>query len=208
MEKTSKQKKLEEIRSYKSALNLKISKLEDLPEVREYIETLEELEYTSRLEKYAYKESRCEEFDNCKHLLITTLIKPEGDTHFRGCIKCGLDESAITRIGLPELSDEDKIMYDYLTGDGIFSFDSDEGNVDFDRSDVLCHLPVAKAIYKKIKDKKPELDDITAFIYFERALAHIRMHEVNIDRENSRIKRLSLNDEDALWYSNDVRYGK
>lgn len=93
---------------------------------------------------------------------------------FNICMKCGLVKSFV----LPP---------DYC--DGIYT-------------NILCDIELARAIYSKIKEAHPDIDDETATKYFKVALFDIRNIVVNKDREKSRAKRLSLNPKFNRWNIN------
>ena len=65
-------------------------------------------------------------------------------------------------------------------------------------------LDLAKAIYSKIKESHPDIDDETARKYFEIALDNIRKIKVNDERKVSRAKRLSLSPKFNKWTGCDV----
>ena len=64
---------------------------------------------------------------------------------------------------------------------------------------LVCNLDLAKAIYSKIKEAHPDIDDETARKYFEISLDDIRNIKVNDERKKSRAKRLSLNPDFNKW---------
>ena len=115
-----------------------------------------------------------------------------------GCIKCGLDNSALDsdRECLPGSKE---IMYDYLR----------KNKNCFDKgikTKVFCDLDLARAIYSKIKSTHPNIDDETARKYFEISLDDIRNIKVSDERKVSRAKRLSLKPDFKKWNDYDVMH--
>ena len=62
-----------------------------------------------------------------------------------------------------------------------------------------CNLQLAMAIYNKIIEKYPDIDDETALKYFEIALDNIRDIKVSSKRKRSRAIRLNLNPNFSNW---------
>ena len=100
----------------------------------------------------------------CNHLWI--ISKFENDSvesrtyNYFGCIKCGLDQSVFTKVEFSDnakLSFEEKVMYDFMT-----SFSYYDGH----HIDLACDLELGTAIYKKIKEKYPNISDEDAIKYF------------------------------------------
>ena len=96
---------------------------------------------------------------------------------------------------LEELTLDQKIMYDFM-----MNHFSNRG-ID---SKLLCDLDLAKAIYAKIKEVHPDIDDKTAIRYLKVALHNIRDTKVNDERKASRAKRLSLKSSFNKWSGSDV----
>lgn len=67
------------------------------------------------------------------------------------------------------------------------------------RSNELCDLNLAIAIYAKIKENYSDIDDQLALKYFEISLNNIRKIKVSEERKNSRAKRLYLNPKFVKW---------
>lgn len=90
---------------------------------------------------------------------------------------------------------EQRVMYDFLEN---YSYRS---GID---THVSCDLDLAKAIYSKIKEAHPDIDDEIARKYFEIALDNIRKIKVNDERKVSRAKRLSLSPKFNEWTARDI----
>ena len=71
-------------------------------------------------------------------------------------------------------------------------------------SNLLCDLDLAMAIYKKIKEVHPYIDDELAVKYLEASLHKIRNIEVSDERKENRAKRLSLKPDFNKWTESDV----
>ena len=112
-------------------------------------------------------------YDKCNHIFI-------GDNENSYCLNCGLD-TRVLDIDEKYLDAESRIMNEYFW------------ETDVDTSDeIICDLELAKAVYKKIKEKHPEVDDILVRKYLENALRDIKNIEVNKERQKNRAKRLYL----------------
>ena len=74
-------------------------------------------------------------------------------------------------------------MYDFMYG-GVYRSGID--------TKMFCDLDLAKAIYSKIREAHPNIDDETARKYFEIALDNIRNIKVTEERKANRAKRLLL----------------
>ena len=156
-------------------------------------ENLELLEQEQELYTHIKKQS----YASCKHLTIYTKVYYDyldGKRYTScGCMKCGLNSNVLD-YDRKWLSIEERTMYDYL-----------KKNMNFrSTSDVICDLSLAKAIYKKIKENHPGINDKLARKYFEIALDNIRSIPVNEKRKESRIKRLNLKSNFNKWNVKDV----
>ena len=138
-----------------------------------------------------YKQRKIEKYKTCKHILVNTICdydEIEGKTYYySGCIKCGLDEKVLYLTDRFDskynFSSEQQIMYEYRNDLNYLS-----GN----KTDIKCDLELASAIYKKIKESQPNINDIIALKYLKAALFNIKTKQVNNNRKKNRIKRLSL----------------
>ena len=72
-------------------------------------------------------------------------------------------------------------------------------------SNEICDIKLAKAIYSRIKETHPDIDDETARKYFEIALNDIRNIKVSEKRKINRAKRLSLGKFNN-WHVKDVYF--
>ena len=162
--------------------------------VKRYLELTKLEEELSEEEKTLYTKMRKKEFGTCKHLTIYTKVCTdtyEGKTyHEVGCMKCGAD-TYILNYERKFLSSSEQAMYDYLKSYSNVLFNS--------KPSVTCDLELAKAIYKKIYEKYPDIDDKTANKYFEIALDNMRNIKVTRERKDSRIKRLGLRKDFYKW---------
>lgn len=141
-----------------------------------------------------YKKIEEERISSCKHILVNT---SSGSAYNQtcGCIKCGVDTSILEE-RRERLSFEEKIKYDYLKNNYI--------RLKSTLTDITCDLNLAMALYSKIKEHHPNIDDETAIHYFKVALDHIRNVNVNDERKKSRAKRLSLKPTFNCWNEKDI----
>lgn len=183
----------------------KINALLDDEKVKEYLELRRQLESLSEQQKEFYRLIRIKEYSSCKHIWVSTLhdYDPiEGRaTDYCGCMKCGLDQRVFYIAGPLRnkniLTFDQSVMYDFMKDNRYF-----EQGIN---TKVLCDLDLARAIYSKIKEAHPDIDDVTAIKYFEIALDNIRNIKVSKERKISRAKRLSLSPDFNRWKSLDVR---
>ena len=140
-----------------------------------------------------------EQYNSCNHVLVYSKVyynEFSGKSIKRcGCIKCGLDESLLDK-KREELSFNSKIMYDFLK--------EHYGVIEGYNTDNMCDLSLAKAIYFKIKDNYPNVNDMLAVKYFEIALDNIRNIKINDERKNSRARRLLLKSKFNKWNASDI----
>ena len=151
-----------------------------------------------------YRDMKRREYDRCHHLLITTYLEPsrvseENDVRYCGCLKCGLDEKERHSSNLftdyNKLPLEKKVMVDYLKNNHI-----ERKSI----ANITCDLELARAIYKKILEYNPKINDKLAIKYLEIALDNIRNIKMTEDRKESRIKRLELKSDFINWKKEDV----
>ena len=90
---------------------------------------------------------------------------------------------------------EQRILYDFMK-----SHPSCYGI----NSNIICDLDLAKAIYARIKEVHPNIDDEKAVKYLKVALHNIRFTKVSEERKESRAKRLSLKSEFKKWNIFDI----
>ena len=198
-------KKYEEILEKGRKIVDEMDLLEKDDKVKRYLELKEEIDdlYNKKLE--AYKDVKFEEYDSCNHKFIYSKIeidRYEGRSYKScGCIKCGLNTNALY-LRSDWLPYTQQIMHDYLNKkreEKIYIGASSIVDID-----VVCDLDLACAIYSKIKEVHPDIDDETAIKYFEIALDNIRNIKVSDERKENRAKRLSLYNGFKKWNKQDV----
>lgn len=185
-----------------------INTLKNDEKVKEYFRLCKENEGLIELQRKLYKDIKFAEYSNCSHIWIIDLHDYDSwegrsyNTH--GCIKCGLDYRVFR---LKEqyhdifyLPLEQQVMYEYLTS-------KRKGNKDknITTTRIMCDLDLGTAIYAKIKEAHPNIDDDTALIYFKKALSDIRNIKVSDERKASRARRLSLKPKFNKWTGHDVQ---
>ena len=161
-----------------------IKLLEEDKNVRRYLELKKMLDYSLNNEQY----------DLCKHVLVYSKVYDDKNKRC-GCIKCGLDESILDE-NRDELSLNNKIMYDYLK--------NHHSRIDGINTGNKYDLRLARAIYFKLKEVYPNINDLKAIKYFEIALDNIRNIDVSNERKVSRAKRLALKPSFNKWNADDV----
>lgn len=181
-----------------------INELEDDAKIKTYFRLCSQNNQLAEQQKELYKQVKVEEYSSCNHIWVTTLHDYdsfEGRSYnYCGCVKCGLDQRVFHSMEnchkLDYLTLDQQIMYNFMHG-GYYKSGID--------TKVLCDLDLAKAIYAKIKEAHPDIDDEMARKYFEIALDNIRNIKVTDKRKNNRAKRLSLNPKFNKWTRYDVR---
>lgn len=181
-------KNYEEMLSEMKKINSRLEELMEDKQVQEYL-TLDDqrLKLESELSEL-YTVMKKEEFSKCSHIWIPVsknvdYYEGRSDIDY-GCMKCGLDQRVLSASYPEFLSVDDKIMYNYLRQ----HYAIHQGI----KSHTLCDLDLAHAMYSKIVEYHPEIDDVTALKYFEIALDNMRNIRVTDDRKESRVKRLML----------------
>ncbi len=159
-----------------------------------------------------YEQLQMEKYENCDHIFVRHNINHdsyEGRVYPScGCIKCGLDTSILSKVieqgyDINDLSTDQQIMYNYLKelyDNNIFL------NIAEPDITTPCNLELATAIYKKIKEAHPDIDDDTTTVYFEIALDNMRYKPVTEERQISRAKRLGLSKNFKNWDCSDVHH--
>ena len=174
-----------------------IKALEENDVVKKYLEIKKQNENLYEKQLTLYEKMKNEEYECCEHVLVYSEIdydRYEGRTYrSRGCIKCGLDNS-VSKQRREWLSFYQKIMYDYLSKKYLSGLETK----------IACDLDLAQAIYSKIKETHPGIDDEMAIKYFKIALENIRNIKVSEERKTKRAKRLSLNPKFNSWNGSDV----
>ena len=169
----------------------KIKELENNDIIKQYLNLIKESKKLEEKKIINYKNMKLDEFNHCKHIWINTSTTKES----HGCIKCGLDWKVYNQSYYNSLTLDEEVMLEYLI---------DYHNIDGIVTNNYCDLELAKAIFKKIKEKNPIISDELALKYFEIALDNIRNIPVSEDRKTSRIKRLSLNTKFKRWNKSDI----
>lgn len=200
-------KQYEEIVSERNGLTQEIEELKNNDVIKKYFDLCNKDNQLEEKRKDLYKQIKVGEYSSCNHIWVKVLHdydSAEGRSYdYHGCIKCGLDQrvfhikeqySAFDWFNCFTL--EQEVMYVYMKDNsyhnGVYT-------------GVLCDLELAKAIYLKIKEAHPSIDDETAKKYFEIALDNMRNIKVSDERKASRVKRLSLSPEFNKWTAWDVR---
>lgn len=138
-------------------------------------------------------------YSSCDHIWADSLITDDGDYHrynsrvYCGCIRCGLDQSVLHEVsisGMDSLCFREKIMYDFMKKKSSYLVRK--------TADVPCDFELGKAIYQRIREYYPDLDDETVRKYFEISLDDIMNIPVSDERKEKRAKRLSL-DSNYKW---------
>lgn len=181
-------KNYEEMLSEMKKINSRLEELMEDKQVQEYL-ALDGRRIELEPELLSlHTDMKKEEFSKCSHIWIPVsknvdYYEGRSDIDY-GCMKCGLDQRVLSASYPEFLSVDDKIMYNYLRQ----HYAIHQGI----KSHTLCDLDLAHAMYSKIVEYHPEIDDVTALKYFEIALDDMRNIRVNDDRKESRVKRLML----------------
>ena len=197
--------KYDQIVSKRKELIERINALAEDETVKKYFELRSQNDELSNQQKKMYKQIKVEEYSSCNHIWVNTLNDYdswEGRSYnYCGCIKCGLDKRVFHLMERYDssywLTLEQRIMYDFIRDGHAYGKDIE--------THILCDLDLAKAIYSKIKEVHPDIDDETAIKYFKVALHNIRDTKVSDERKESRAKRLSLSPKFNKWTAWDVK---
>lgn len=195
--------KYDKILSEREIIIKQINELKNSDILKRYFDLCNQNEQLVSQQKELYKKMKIEEYSSCNHIWVNTLHdydSHEGRSYnYHGCIKCGLDQRVFYMYeqchNLDWFTLEQRVMYDFMYGGAYRS------GID---TKVLCDLDLAKAIYSKIKEAHPYIDDETTRKYFEIALDNIRKIKVNAERKESRAKRLLLSPKFNKWTGWDV----
>lgn len=181
-------KNYEEMLSEMKKINSRLEELMEDKQVQEYL-ALDgrRMELEPELLNL-HTDRKKEEFSKCSHIWLPVsknvdYYEGRSDIDY-GCMKCGLDQRVLSASYPEFLSVDDKIMYNYL-----YQHYAIHQGI---KSHTLCDLDLAHAMYSKIVEYHPEIDDVTALKYFEIALDNMRNIRVTDDRKESRVKRLML----------------
>lgn len=179
------QEKYEKVLQEITDADAQINALQDDEKVKQYIAMCGQRDRLMHQKEDLYKKVLIDRYSSCNHIWIIAShdYDPiEGRSYdYHGCMKCGLDRTVFQLIengcSLQLLTPEQRIMYDFMHGRCL------GGEI----VNTLCDLELAKTIYAKIKEARPDIDDETAIKYFEVALADIK----NDKRKESKAKRLT-----------------
>ena len=193
-------RKYEELKNQREKTIEELNQLKEDDRVKRYIELQSKNETLYNEQIALYQELKKEEYSSCNHILVYSEIdydRYEGRSYKScGCIKCGLDGSVSSQ-SREYLPFSQKIMYDYLR----------KNHLRGKETNIACDLDLAHAIYSKVKEVHPDIDDDTAIGYFEIALNNIRNTKVSEERKTNRAKRLSLGSKFKNWNASDVHHG-
>ncbi len=193
-------RKYEELKNQREKTIEELNQLREDDRVKRYIELQSKNETLYNEQIALYQELKKEEYSSCNHILVYSEIdydRYEGRSYKScGCIKCGLDGSVSSQ-SREYLPFSQKIMYDYLR----------KNHLRGKETNIACDLDLAHAIYSKVKEVHPDIDDDTAIGYFEIALNNIRNTKVSEERKTNRAKRLSLGSKFKNWNASDVHHG-
>lgn len=184
-------KQYEEIIEQRKIIVLEMKQLEENDAVKKYLELKKQRDSLYERDFILYKEIKFEEYKYCQHILVYSKI--EHGNRSCGCIKCGLDNS-ILDYKREWLTFNKQVMYDYLRGKYLRGKETK----------IACNLDLAQAIYSKLKESYPDIDDETVVKYFGSALDNIRNIKVSDERKKNRARRLSLNTNFENWNGSDV----
>lgn len=193
------EKEYKEISEKRKQVLTELLELEENEQVKRYLELVDQNEELEEKEKKTYAKMKAKNYKECHHLTIYTKVYDDAleGRRYRnvGCIKCGADTEVLD-VSTIFLTEVEKAMYDYLKSYSNLFFNS--------KPTVICDLSLATAIYQKIKEKNPGINDMQAKKYFEIALDNIRNIKVTEQRTQSRAKRLGLKPNFNKWRKEDV----
>ena len=165
--------------------------LEELPIVKKYIELQAKKNALATKRKNLYGLMKYGEYENCNHLWGISM--DEYGEYDYVCVKCGLNYKSLR---LTNRGKEDSLSFDERVMASVLKDQSFVNSADIN---LVCDKDLAMAIYKKIKEHHPDIDDKTAVKYLEIALEDIRNIEVSEKRKKNRAKRLGLRHDFNRW---------
>ena len=178
-----------------------INSLKEDEKIRRYFLLNELNEKLISKQMKLYQIMKVKEYAECNHIWVYTLHEHdyiEGRSyHYSGCIKCGLDQKVFEEANYhPEYLPCDKrIMYDYMKKT---SYDSGI------HSKISCDLELGQAVYKKLKECNPDLDDESLLKFFELTINSIRDNVKTKEQKIMKRKEYSLSPKFDKWTSNDI----
>ena len=165
--------------------------LEELPIVKKYIELQAKKNALATKRKNLYGLMKYGEYENCNHLWGISM--DEYGEYDYVCVKCGLNYKSLR---LTNRGKEDSLSFDERVMASVLKGQSFVNDADIN---LVCDKELAMALYKKIKEHHPDIDDKTAVKYLEIALEDIRNIEVSEKRKKNRAKRLGLSKDFNRW---------
>ena len=198
---------------YQNALEQKENVLKEIQEMQEqeavkkYMELQKQKNSLVEQCNDLYRKIKMEEYESCQHILIKDPVEVGrvgryfGQPYF-GCIKCGLTSKVLDlNLSREKLNSYPQIhaMYDYLNKNHAML-----NHLKGIKTNIDCDIDLARAIYARIKNAHPTIDDETAIKYLKIALNDIRNINVSNERKISRARRLSLNDDFNRWNARKI----
>lgn len=165
--------------------------LEENPIVKKYIGLQKKKTELEIKRKNLYGLMKHGEYENCNHLWGISM--DEYGEYDYVCVKCGLNYKSLR---LTNRGNEDSLSFDERVMASVLKEQSPVNNADIN---IVCDKDLAMALYKKIKEHHPDIDDKTVIKYFEIALDDIRNIKVSDERKKSRAKRLGLSKDFNRW---------
>ena len=165
--------------------------LEELPIVKKYIELQAKKNALATKRKNLYGLMKYGEYENCNHLWGISM--DEYGEYDYVCVKCGLNYKSLR---LTNRGKEDSLSFDERVMASVLKGQSFVNDADIN---IVCDIELAMALYKKIREYHPDIDDKTAVKYLEIALEDIRNIEVSEKRKKNRAKRLGLSKDFNRW---------
>ena len=193
----------ERLNKEKSNVAKEMSKLKENEIVKQYLELQDKMiSLDLKQKELSGTIKKKQEYETCDHIWVVTsrsYDSYEGRKYlYHGCVKCGLDQRVLEiaeESGTKFFSDDDKLIYDVFKSQNYKKGKS---------TDIICDLELATAIYNKILEYYPNIDDDTAIKYLGIALDNIRNIEVSEERKMGRAKRLGLSKNFNRWSSSNV----
>ena len=177
-------------KEYKN-IEQKIWGLEENPIVKKYIGLQRKKNELAAKKKELYRLMKHTEYENCNHLWVISM--DEHGEYDYVCVKCGLNYKSLR---LTNRGKEDTLTFNERVMASVLKEQSFVNDADIN---FVCDKELAMALYKKIKEQHPNIDDKTVIKYFNIALNDIRNIEVNDERKKSRAKRLGLSKDFNRW---------
>lgn len=170
--------------------------LEEVPIVKKYLDLQKKKTELEIRRKNLHSLMKYGEYENCNHLWGISMDEYEEYDCF--CVKCGLNYKSLR---LTNRGKEDSLSFDERVMASVLKDQSFVNDADIN---IVCDRELAMALYKKIREYHPDIDDKTVIKYFEIALDNIRNIEVSEERKASRAKRLGLSKNFNRWSSMNI----